>query len=225
MALGDFITGGAALADVPLAGQDEGGIFPPPPPIEPPEGVTGHTLAEHVFTLASYLPKGEVWDSAFVTGSNFNMLLFGLAGGLLDLEGFLIVYNSQFIPIDTNDFIEDWERVLGIPDGIFPGPSEDNRETRRQHILVKLASLGVTTVADFEAIPPLLGIGGVTVQPGVDAGFTPIADARFTIVVDLSAGKQIFPLVFPIPFGALENQIIQDLFEVLRPANCQLDFL
>lgn len=222
-----FILGGAPLSSTPLSAQQQAVVFPAAVavPVGRETAITSHTLAEHALTLASYLPEGEPFEAAFIPGTNTNMLLLGLSGQLLDVESFLVVYNSEFIPLNTNEFIEEWESVLGIPDDVFPGPTEPSREIRRNNILVKLASLGVTTVADFEAIPPLLGVQGVTVQPGIDAGFSPTADARFTIVVDLSAGRQIFPLFFPKPFGALENEIIVNLFEKLKPANCQLDIL
>lgn len=222
-----FLLGGAPLSSAPLSAQQQAvaAAVASVVAVAPETAITSHTLAEHALTLASYLPEGEPFEAAFIPGTNTNMLLLGLSGQLLDVESFLVVYNSEFIPLNTNVFIEEWEKVLGIPDDIFPGPTEPSREIRRTHILVKLASLGVTTVEDFEAIPPLLGVQGVTVQSGIDAGFTPTADARFTIEVDLSAGRQIFPLFFPKPFGALENQIIQDLFEKLRPANCQLDVI
>lgn len=227
MAVRDFITGGAALADVPLSGQEEAAVATFPA-VTPEQGITSHTLTEHAFTLASYLPQGEPFEAAFLTGTTTNMLLLGLSKQLLDLENFLVVYNSEFIPLDTDIFIEEWERVLGIPDGVFPGPSESDRSIRKLHILVKLASLGVTTVADFAAIPPLLGIPGVLVQSGIDAGFVPVADARFTIVVTFILGLETFPLDFPIPFGNVENQIqieiITALFEILKPANCQMSF-
>lgn len=224
MALSDFLLGGAALADVPLAGQEEAAIAAVFPPVVTGD-ITAHTLEQHAKTLASYLPTGEAFEAALIAGTNANMLMLGLAGELLRLESFLVVYNSEFIPLNTNVFIEEWERVLGIPDGVFPGPSESDRDTRRLHILVKLASLGVTTVADFEAIPVILGLINVTVQPGIDAGFLPTADARFTIVIDFSENADKFPLSFPISFGNTANTIARDLFLTLKPANCQIQFL
>lgn len=187
--------------------------------------ITEHTLVQHAKTLASYLPTGEVFEAGLIAGTNTNMLMTGLAGELLRLESFLVVYNSQFIPLDTNIFVEEWERVLGIPDGIFPGVSESDRAIRRQHVLVKLASLGVTTVEDFESIPPLLGLSNVIVQSGIDAGFLPTADARFTIVVDFSFNAVRFPLPFPIVFGNTDNFIAGELFIILKPANCQIQFI
>lgn len=224
MALGDFILGGAALADVPLAGEEEAAL---PVVLSPVVlgTITAHTLVQHAKTLASYLPTGEVFEAALIAGTNANKLMLGLAGELLRLESFLVVYNSQFIPLDTEVFIEEWERVLGIPDGIFPGLSEPDRAIRRQHILVKLASLGVTTIEDFQFLVPLLGLSNVKIQSGIDAGFTPTADARFTIVIDFSANAETFPLSFPIPFGNVANEIADKLFRVLKPANCQIQVL
>ena len=85
--------------------------------------------------------SGELFIAALVSGTNQNDLLRGIGLSLLEAENFLEVYNSEFIPDETNVFIEEWETTLGIPDDCFPGSSEDDTDTRRSHILVKLYHL------------------------------------------------------------------------------------
>jgi len=187
--------------------------------------IQSHTIEQMVKSMASYLPGGELFIAAHVSGTNQNDLLRGLGFSLLDAENFIAVYNSEFIPNNTSAFIEEWESALGIPDKCFPGPAEPSLSVRRNHILIKLASLGVQTGPDFVNLATILGFPNTVVDPGVNAGITPILTARFTIVVGFPAPPDnIFPLNFPIPFGTTAFAILECLFEQLKPANCVIQF-
>ena len=184
-----------------------------------------HSIDELVQSLAAYLPGGEMFIAAWVAGTNQNDLLRGLCYSLLDAENYLQVFNSEFIPDNTNVFIDEWESALGIPDDCFPGADEPDLSIRRNHILVKLASLGVQTSADFVNLATILGFPDTTVISGVNEGITPISEARFTIVVGFPAPpSNIFPLNFPIPFGTTQFAILECLFTKLKPANCVIQF-
>lgn len=183
------------------------------------------TIEEMIASIAAYLPGGELFIAAHVNGTNQNDMLRGIGFTLLDAENFLSVYNSEFIPSNTTAFIEEWESTLGIPDDCFPGSAETDLSIRRLHILVKLASLGVQTTADFENLATIMGFPGTVVDPGVNAGITPLSEARFTIVVNFPApADNIFPLNFPIPFGSIQFAIMECLFTQLKPANCVIQF-
>ena len=97
---------------------------------------------------------------------------------------------------------------------------------RRRDIVVKLASLGVQTILEFEALAALFSVS-VTIlagnDPAVSPAITPIRDARFTLVVDFIS-LEVFPYTFPILFGSVEISILQCLFERLVPANTQVLF-
>ena len=189
------------------------------------QNIQSHTIEQMVVSMASYLPGGDLFIAAHVSGTNQNDLLRGLAFSLLDAENFIEVYNSEFIPDNTSTFIEEWESALGIPDDCFPGPAEPDLSVRRNHILIKLASLGVQTGPDFVNLATILGFPDTIVDPGVNAGITPLSVARFTIVVNFPApADNIFPLNFPIPFGTNAFAILECLFEKLKPANCDIKF-
>ncbi len=187
--------------------------------------VESHTIEEMVKSMAAYLPGGDLFIAALVKETNLNDLLRGLGFSLLDAENFLKVYNAEFIPDNTNAFVPEWESTLAIPDDCFPGSAEPDLNIRKLHILVKLASLGVQKSADFVNLATILGFPGTTVESGVDAGITPIADARFTIVVTFpTPADNIFPINFPLPFGSTQFSILECLFRKLKPANCQIIF-
>lgn len=187
--------------------------------------VESHTIEEMVKSIAAYFPGGELFTAALIKGTNLNDLLRGIGFSLLDAENFLKVYNSELIPDTGNAFIPEWESTLGIPDGCFPGSTEPDIDVRRLHVLVKLASLGVQTSLDFINLATILGFPDILVESGIKFGITPLADARFTIVVSFpTPANNIFPLNFPIPFGAEAFAILECLFTRLKPANCDIKF-
>jgi len=181
-------------------------------------------LIETQESLAAYLPGGELWESALVPDTNLNALLLGLSGALLDVQNFMAVYNSEFIPSQPGtSFLEDWEQAVGIPDECFPGPEETDREIRRLHVLVKLASLGVQTSDDFVDLATILGFPGTTVESGIDAGIAE-PEGQFTIVVTFPFSGNNFPLIFPVLFGSDQFAILECLFTKLKPDNCDIIF-
>jgi len=187
--------------------------------------IQSHTIDEMIASMASYLPGNEMFIAAKVAGTNQFDLLRGLGFALLDAENFVQVYNAEFIPDNTSAFVEEWESALGIPDDCFPGPAESDLAIRKSHILIKLASLGVQTSADFVNLATILGFPDTTVISGVNEGITPLSEARFTIVVGFPAPpSNIFPLDFPIPFGTTQFAILECLFTKLKPANCVIQF-
>ncbi len=150
--------------------------------------VVRHTQSEMIISLAAYLPGGELFESAFIPGTNFNALLAGLSGELLRAENFLFLYNSQFIPDQTTVFIEEWENALGIPDDCFTVSSGDTNEQRRINILVKMASLGVQTAEDFVNLATILGFSNVVVIPGLGADDDSIVNGTFDTDTDWTKG-------------------------------------
>lgn len=182
------------------------------------------SLAEVQKSLSDYLPGGVLWEGARIPGTNLNALIAGLSGILLDVEIFNQIYNSEFIPSSEGlNFLENWEKVLVIPDGCFPGPQESDREIRRLHVLVKLASLGVQTSDDFIRLAEILGFPGTEVKSGIDGGIAE-PEGQFTIIVNFQFVGNEFPLIFPLPFGSDQFNILECLFLKLKPANCKIIF-
>lgn len=191
-----------------------------------------HSKLEHTDTLAAYLPGGDLFVSKKIEGSTFRNLLSGLACELLNAEAYLKVLQQEFIPDQTVAFLSEWEKALSIPDDCFDGEGTD--DIRRRDILAKLASLGVQTVEDFEALALIFGIV-VNVESGIASNETfpltfPVifplddAEARFTIIVQFTTTAGVFPYTFPITLGDDSIIILECLFNKLKPANCQVIF-
>lgn len=181
-------------------------------------------LEEVQQSLAAYLPGGPLWESAMIPDTNLNAVLAGSSGLLLDSEIFHHIYNSEFIPSSAGtSFLENWEQAVSIPDECFPGPSQIDRAVRRLHVLVKLASLGVQTSADFVRLADILGFVGTTVTSGIDEAI-PEPEGQFTIVVKLADEGIGFPFRFPFRFISNQVTIVECLFTKLKPDNCAIQF-
>lgn len=188
---------------------------------------------EHTNALAAYLPNGPLFEAKNINDSNFRQLLRGLAGELFTAQGYLVTLNDDYFPDVTVNFLDEWEKALGIPDDCFPGTGSMNE--RRRDIVTKLASLGIQTDADFEELGTIFGVT-VSVYPGIEFSsvfpatfpfifFDSAKQARFTLIVDFTVTEASkFPLIFPFTFGSGEIGVLECLFRRLKPANCDIIF-
>ncbi len=193
------------------------------------------TLEEHILALANYLPNDRLFTSKGIVGSNIYQTLKGTAFEMLTADGLIKAFRQDIIPDLTVQFIDEWERVLGIPDDCFPATGDLTE--RRSHVLIKLAFLGAQTTEDFQNVVDIF-TQGFTITNGVDdreeIGFpmtfplqldNPIdTEDRFTIVIKTSVPLgPTFPLTFPITFSVAQDAAIAEcLVRKMAPANVRV---
>ena len=124
---------------------------------------------------------------------------------------------------------------FGIPNTYFTETTSLTIEERRQQVLIQLRSLGVLTEQDFIDLAALLGIT-ITIEHAIDYATFPMifpiilldraSQARFIMIVNAPASLNpfIFPMTFPITFSSTESNILETLFNILKPANTQIIF-
>lgn len=186
-------------------------------------------------TLCNYLPRGRAFGAKTIPGTVTNGLLQGLAQELLRSTDALQEFRDHILPDQTVLLLEEWESAVGIPDDCFRN-TDGTDDERRRNVLAKLASLGVQTAADMEALAAIFGISAV-IQSGAFHGTFPMTFpiliffeteviARHTIVVGLTEPPAFgFPYTFPLPFGSEEFFIVQCLLQKVKPAHCDLIFV
>ena len=183
-------------------------------------------------SLAKYLPGGKLFTAKNIESKGLYKLLNGLAPELFNANDLLKQYSEEYLPDQTEKFLDEWERALGIPDECFDGVGDV--ASRRRDIIVKLSSLGVQTVDDFVTLATLFGVV-VNVFPGLDVFNNPLlvpgvtfyskAAARYTVVIAfVLEPSPAFPYEFPILFGDDLIAILECLFNRLRQANGQVIF-
>ena len=191
-----------------------------------------HDIEEQTDSLASYLPTGRLFESAWIGDSNFRKLLTGFAGELFNAEGLIKQYQDEYAPDTTTNFIAEWENALGIPDDCFSGSGTITE--RRRDVMIKLASLGVQTEADYIALADLLGVT-IEVIAGAEIGTFPYIfpliffenerHARFTLVIRYTVQEASrFPLTFPFIFGDSTIALLECIFRKVTPSNVNLLF-
>jgi uncharacterized protein YmfQ (DUF2313 family) len=185
------------------------------------------TKTEQTDVLAQYLRDDKLHISKNIEGSNLRKVLIGLACEWLRFRDKVDEVYDDYDINQTTQQIEEWERVVGIPDDCFG--NSGTLEQRRTNILLKLAGTNATTAKQFETIAAILGFT-VTVENGVDTSTLPLnlpflllteAEAPFVIVVTLDASLQPSGLPVTLPFTLTEQApvILQCFFNKLKPAN------
>jgi uncharacterized protein YmfQ (DUF2313 family) len=185
------------------------------------------TLEEQTQRLADYLPGGKAFGAKNIIGSVARSLLTGLAKTAMDTDDLIDLFKTDIVPDTTTLFIDEWERAVGIPE---PQPTcfdgTGSVDDRRVAVLVKLASLGVQTAAEFKAVAAVFGVN-VQVIAGLDASPAPaeMTVPRFTIVIQFTVeDAERWPWTWPHAWGSSAMVVLECLFAKLRPANCVVIF-
>lgn len=188
------------------------------------------TNDEIVNSMAQSLPKGRLFQAAGKDGSNLRRLLKGLAIEIERIEKKLIneVYEAYFINELKDGLLEEWEKILGIPDTCFTifGKTRDERVLQ---VLAKLKMQYVVTEQDFIDFALILGFV-VTIEQGIEIGMFPVMfpfplgtpkELRFTMIANLEASLAplSFPYTFPFELTDDSANLIVCLFDKLKPAN------
>lgn len=191
------------------------------------------TTDQQSAVLAQYLRDDDLHQAKNRDDSNLRKVLLGLASELIRLRDSVNNLCEQYDPRVTEEFIDEWERTVGIPDDCIG--NSGTLEERRNNVLLKIAGINITTAKQFENLAASFGFT-VTVKSGVDVSTFPLAfpfvllsaaEAPFTIIVeyDASLETESFPLTFPFTFTASAIDILECLFDKLKPANTQIVFV
>ncbi|MDL2306617.1 DUF2313 domain-containing protein [Desulfovibrio sp. OttesenSCG-928-C06] len=102
----------------------------PQPPVRTPE--------EYTDMQQSLLPRGPAWNRA--PGSVLTLTLESAAQEMTRVDESAHLLLRETNPTTAIDALEDYERVLGLPDSCLP--SGDTLQERRMAVLLKLADTG-----------------------------------------------------------------------------------
>tara|TARA_R110001606_G_scaffold136528_1_gene274101 strand:- start:1468 stop:2064 length:597 start_codon:yes stop_codon:yes gene_type:complete len=186
------------------------------------------TLEEQTTILSQYLPNNDLVEAAAIEGSNLRALLKGISVEFLLIRAKIEDLRKNMFPSLCDTLISNHERDYGIPDDIFSG--EGTLEERRNNLLFKVASTGISTEEDFKALASMFGVE-VNITNGWDRGSFPIKfplifgtpkSLKHTIILDFKDQKieGSFPLAFPLEFSTNKVDILIKLFNKVKPANC-----
>lgn len=148
-------------------------------------------------SLSRLLPRGDAWTVD--PNSVFDRFITGLAAVWADAElRIAALLERESDPRLTLEMLEDWERMLGLPDECFL--AGDTIEERRLRVVAKLTSKGGQSRAYFIGIARALGYD-ITIREfsplmcGVGhVGFTGSdlspPSMRYTWVIEISGARE-----------------------------------
>jgi hypothetical protein len=199
--------------------------------------ITKHTITEQRDSLSKFFPSIRPLCAKDIPEKNFYKLLLGYAKEFVRMECAMIEAQQQQNPKNTTVFIEEWEKSLGIPDDCFSVTG--TLAERRLNVVVKFALMNIQTKPDFIALAAIYGfdIEIVNFNPGTGFPFTfPFIlvsgdsfEENFVVIIRFlnvppPPPVAVFPYTFPITFGVSEINIVQCLFEKLKPVDVELRF-
>jgi len=187
---------------------------------------------EYALSFAKYLPNGELWISKNIPESNLYKLLFGLAYILIDVDIKINELKTEFYPVNTEKFIEEWEELLGIPDGCLK--NDGNLEERKINIIGALGALGAVTKQDFINIAVVMGFE-IKIEHMTDVsawswtwphmwGGTPKQNRFIMIVTFLnlpSVAASLWPWIWQHLWGDDVSLILRCIFNRIKPAHTE----
>jgi uncharacterized protein YmfQ (DUF2313 family) len=187
------------------------------------------TQQKQAQTLANYLPSGKIFAAKNIIGTNIRKLLLGFATEISKVDSLIALFRRDTIPDTTQNYLDEWESALAIPDSCLKGDGTDDQ--RRIGVLIKLAGYGLQTAQDFVDLAAKFEIT-ITAEGGANRGIygkTPTIsfgsdkEARFTLViVPLDNIGEAFEYTFPFTFGTQDLATLECLFERFKPANVNL---
>ena len=190
------------------------------------------TQIQQANILSQYIRDDRLHQAKNKDNSNLRKILLGLASEFVRFRDKANLIYNEYNPKSTTDFITEWETQVGIPDDCFNNTG--TLEERGINILLKLAGINTTTTEQFKNIASILGYN-ISVSTGIDTSVFPLqlpfilidqVEAPFTIVITLPASEQAdgLPLELPFTLTSEAPEILQCLFNKIKPAHCNIIF-
>lgn len=190
------------------------------------------TQTQQADILAQYIRDDRLHQAKNKEGSNLRKVLIGLAEEFVRFRDKANLIYDDYNPSKTEQLITDWETQVGIPDDCFSNTG--TLEERRTNILLKLAGINVSTEQQFKNVASILGFN-IEVSNGIETSTFPLTlpfillnqdEAPFTIIITLPASEQPagLPLELPFTLTSQAPEILECLFNKIKPAQCNLIF-
>lgn len=185
------------------------------------------TVEENAQSFSDLMPSGDFWKAKNISGSNLRNFLRGFSIEVQRYQGNIQSLSEDYIPNLTSSFIDEWEKVVGIPDDCFTkdGVEIGNQESddgRRRDIIVKLSFMNLQTQQDYIDLAAQFGVS-ITINNST-AGFN-----QFNWEITFSgAGSTGWDYDWTLPDQIVWENPFTDLliciFNKQRPAHTLLNY-
>jgi len=183
--------------------------------------------------LAYQMPRGRPFEAGHNNECVLRKFLNGLASAIKSHDDDIVEYSDNTYFCSAAEYIDRWERDLGLPDGCFGGKT--TLAERQLDVVCKILSRGISTFADVQKIAEKYGVTVTqrknslteinTFSLTFPHTFTSVKTNRFTIIYGVSDTNvsNIFPMTFPINFAG-PKEIIRCLLRIVTPLQYKILF-
>ena len=124
------------------------------------QGLKNRTVDDYLPMLQAFLPRGLAWTRA--PGAALTRSLYAFAEELARLDGEIHRLFDEVDPSTAYDGLEDWERMLGLPDECLP--LTEGIDDRRFAVMHKLTDTGRQDLAYWYSVAAALGHDDVVIE-------------------------------------------------------------
>jgi len=147
-----------------------------------------------------YFPKGKFWN--FSKNGNFYKFLTILSKNFENLDFTVENFIESMSPYLADTYwIENWEKILQIPDDIFY--LSDSIEQRRQFVLSKLFLRKLFTNNDYLYLASILGL-----DIEISTGYVAVSTLPFTLPQTLTDNIDDIPFICYIAFKNISSSTL-----------------
>lgn len=192
-------------------------------------------LNDYAVSFSYYLPNGDLWTSKQIPESKMYKLLYGLSYTIYEGDKLLDSFKSDFLPLNTENFLNEWEELLGIPDGCLTNTGTN--EERRNNILGCLAALGCITKQDWINLASIMGFE-IEIRNGITGNIFPLIlpfilgdlkTLRNTINIVFknisTSSASVFPLILSFILGSDPTLSCRCVFDRIKPAQVKINYI
>lgn len=108
--------------------------------------------------MRSLFPRGWAWTQIHDTQSNIRALADSLAIEPCRVQERALQFIDEVFPATTLEMLEDWERLLGLPDDCNPNPESQTINQRRLRVIQVLTAIGGQNIAFYKTLVSHFGI-------------------------------------------------------------------
>ena len=119
---------------------------------------SGLILEKYRKIIRDLFPRGFAWESKNEKNTTLRKLIDSLGFEPCRIEEAASAFIDDVFPDTTTNLLEDWERLLNLPDECEPSPENLTIEERRQRVIQVLTTLGGQNVDFFQTLVSNFGL-------------------------------------------------------------------
>lgn len=196
-------------------------------------------VTPYISHLSKLIPYGKCWESKFYTNSIFYNFIKSIAYSIMNLDNTVMGLLKSINIKKSNDFLEEWEKLLGLPKPDFDIAS--TIEQRKLNVLALIRAGKAYSIQDWKDIANIMGVDITIEQYSESSGrafpYTfPITfpysqeESPYLVIItfkniDMAYTNRSFPYTFPITFQDNEKyKYLEKIYNMIKPVFIKLIF-